>query len=736
MRWMAVEIQYILHWKKGVWMEAQKNTEKGHSTYVSTAKVCLAVVAKGFGILIDEEKLTKEHGISEDLVDPKALIKAAKKIRLKAKIIKPGKMGLSALPVPAIAIRNDGDYVVIGENNSKKILLFDPEHGHSIVISLEEFLINWTGEVIVFKRTFNLRDISRQFNLTWFIPVVVRYKRYFLEILGAAFFFQLFGLVAPLCTQVIIDKVIGNQGIITLNVLIVGMIFVVLFQTVMNLIRTYLFTHTTNKIDVILGTRMFRHLMNLPIQFFETRRVGDTLMRVSALNNIREFLTGTAVTVLIDLSFSIVFFAVMFYYSVPLTLIAIAAIPIQLLINILGTPIYQKRLQDSWNASAENNAFAVEAIAGIHTVKSLAVEPQFNFRWERLLARSVSTNLDKAQFSVVLNNGGSFIQKLVSYLIIWFGGFMVIDGSVTIGQFIAFQMMASQAGTPLLRLVGMWQSFQQTKLAVTRIGDILNAVAEPTCLPDAIKLPEIKGEIKLENITFRYYIESDEVLRQVNLHIKAGMKVGIVGRSGSGKSTLTKIIQRLYAPEAGRVYIDDVDIAQADPTWLRQQIGVVLQDNYLFNGSVRENIALARQGVSMQEINRVANLAGAHDFIIELPEGYDTLVGERGATLSGGQRQRIAIARALISDPKIVIFDEATSALDYQSERIIMGNIEQISAGRTMFIIAHRLANVKKCDTIIVMERGQILEQGTHDELVSLRGMYYNLYQQQGDKHV
>ena len=717
-------------------MEEKIITEKETLAYMNTGKICLAVVAKGFGMPIDEEKLTKEYGIGDDLFEPKDLIKAAKKINLKAKVVKSGKRGLSAIPVPAIAIMNNGDYIVIGENNAKKIALFSPRHGHSIVMPLEEFLLSWTGQAIICKRSFNLKDISRQFNLIWFIPVVVRYKRYFIEILGAAFFFQLFGLVVPLCTQVIIDKVIVNHGTVTLNILVVGMVFVVLFQTVMNLIRTYLFTHTTNKIDVILGTRMFRLLMHLPIQFFEKRRVGDTLMRVSALNNIREFLTGTAMTVLIDLGFSVVFFAVMFYYSAPLTLIAIAAIPIQFAINIVGTPMYQKRLQDSWNASAENNAFVVEAITGIHTVKSLAVEPQFNFKWERLLAKSVSTNLDKAQFSVVLNNGGSLTQKLVAYLLIWFGGFMVIDGAVTIGQFIAFQMMANQAGAPLLRLVGMWQSFQQTKLAVTRIGDILNAVPEPTCLPDAIRLTEIKGEIKLENITFRYYIENDEVLRKVNLHIKPGMKIGIVGRSGSGKSTLTKIIQRLYIPEAGRVLIDDVDIAQADPAWLRQQIGVVLQDNYLFNGSVRDNIALARQGATMEEINQIAKLAGAHDFILELPEGYDTIVGERGAALSGGQRQRIAIARALISNPKIVIFDEATSALDYQSERIIMGNLAQIAAGRTMIIVAHRLANVKECDAIIVMERGQIIEQGTHDKLIKDRGVYYNLYQQQGDSHV
>lgn len=717
-------------------MKAPINMKINRSSHDRAILTCLIVVANGMGITIDEETLAREYEFDETLSDITVIIKLAKSICLKTESIKMNNEKLSQISVPAIAITKTGSYVVIEQVNGQKTLIFDPQHGKSFVMELDKFIANWSGRVIVFRRFFSLKDLSRQFNLAWFIPVIIRYKRYFLEILGAAFFFQILGLVVPLCTQVIIDKVIVNKGITTLSVLGIGMIFVVVFRTGMNLIRTYLFTHTTNKIDVILGTRMFSHLMYLPIRFFETRRVGDTLMRVGALNNIREFLTGTAMTVLVDLVFSVVFYAVMFYYSTSLTFVAIMVIPIQIIINIVGTPIYQQRLKASWDANAENNAFVVEAITGIHTIKSLAVEPQFNFRWERLLARSVTTNLDKAQLSVILKNAGNFTQKLFTYLIIWYGGLMVMDGKVTLGQFIAFQMLSNQAGAPLLRLIGMWQSFQQTKLAMTRIGDVLNAVPEPTFLTGTVTMPEVKGQIKLEDVNFRYYIDGKQVLQQINLDICPGMKVGIVGKSGSGKSTLSKIIQRLYVPESGRIYIDGLDIARTDPVWLRRQIGVVMQENYLFNGSIRENIAFACQGVSMEKIMKVAKLAGAHEFIAELPEGYDTTVGERGATLSGGQCQRIAIARALLSDPKIIIFDEATSALDYQSENIIMDNIGRIAAGRTMFIIAHRLANVVNCDVIIVMDNGKIVEQGTHQELMSRKSVYCNLYNQQGACHV
>ena len=714
----------------------QKEAGNQKILHQSGGRACLVVIAGALGMTINEEELQKKHGIDDELTDFTTLKEAAEKIELKVKFITMENKKLYKVSVPAIAMKNDGGYIVIQEINKDKIRIYDPAYGHSIIIRFGEFVTNWSGKVIVFKRAFSLKDLGRQFNLTWFIPIIIKYKQYFMEIIGAAFFFQLFGLVSPLCTQVIIDKVIIHQGTVTLNVLAVGMVFVVLFQATMNVIRTYLFTHTTNKIDIILGTRIFRHLMNLPIQYFEKRLVGDILLKVSALNNIREFLTNTAINACIDLIFTVLFFAVMFYYSIPLTLIAIAAIPIQVIINILGTPLYQNRLKESWNVSAESNAFLVESIMGMYAVKSLSVEPQFKQRWESLLAKSVSRNLDKTQLSVLLNNGVSLTQQLVTYLIIWYGGIMVIDGAVTIGQFIAFQMLANQASAPLSRLAGIWQSFQQTKLAVQRIGDILNAVPEPKNLAEAVELQKIKGEIEFKNVTFRYVIDDNPVLKKINLNIKPGMKVGIVGRSGSGKSTLTKIIQKLYTPEAGNVYIDGLDIDRVDLMQLRQQIGVVLQDNYLFNGSVRDNIALTRQVASMKEINQAARLAGAHEFILELPEGYDTMIGERGSTLSGGQRQRIAIARVLLTNPQILIFDEATSALDYQSERLIMGNMDCIAAGRTMLIIAHRLSNVVHCDVIIVMEHGEIVEQGTHHELMNQKGTYYHLHNQQGGRNV
>ncbi|WP_346354326.1 peptidase domain-containing ABC transporter [Azotosporobacter soli] len=696
---------------------------------------CLAVVAADLGIRLEAKELAELAAAVVQRKDTLTAIKqAVRKVGLKAQEKKTGPRELENLALPALFIAADGRCKVIRQVNGESVMLFDPAASGMLIKSAADFAAENLVQSLVFQRLFSLKDIRRQLNLTWFIPIIIRYKRYFGEIIGAAFLFQLFGLAIPLCTQVMIDKVIVQQGEATLLVLGVGLLFTALFRSVMNMIRTYLFTHTTNKIDVILGSRMFRHLMRLPLRFFEARRVGDTLMRVAALTYVREFLTGTAMTVLIDLVFSFVFLGVMFYYSASLTLLAVLAIPIQLLINLIGAPQYRKRLQEAWDANAENNAFLVEAMTGVQTIKSLAVEPQFNFRWERLAARNVATNLEKVQLSVVMQNAANFTQKLFSYLIIWYGGMMVIDGNVTLGQFIAFQMLTNQANAPLLRLLGMWQSFQQTKLAMMRIGDVLNAVPEPAYGTKREDESVLHGAIELADVSFRYELDAHPALRKVNLKIAPGMKVGIVGRSGSGKSTLSKILQRLYLPESGKLYIDGKDMAGQDPSWLRRQIGVVQQENYLFNGSIRDNIAFARQGTRLEAIIHAAKLAGAHEFICELPDGYDTIVGERGNRLSGGQAQRIAIARALLSEPKILIFDEATSALDYQSERSILDNVAQLAAGRTMLMIAHRLANVVQCDRIIVMDGGAIAEQGTHEELMRKQGLYHNLYKQQGEQ--
>lgn len=707
----------------------QKNDYYG-AEICDTALQCLVAVANALRVFVDEDKIRESYS-GKIVMDTQLLLKSAKFLKLRAKVLKPKTHELVNLLIPAIAVMQDGTYLVIGKINKGQIVIFDPQVGRPEAIPLEKFLAAWSGEIITIKRAFSLRNAGQQFNLAWFIPIVIRYKRFFYEVLISSFFLQLFGLVTPLFTQVIIDKVLLHKGVATLDVLALALFFAALFQMIMNILRTYLSTHTTNKMDMILGAKLIRHLVTLPLRYFELRRVGDTLTRVAALNGIREFLTGSTMTIFLDVFFSILFVVVMFYYSVPLTLIALISIPLYLMQNFIATPIYRERLQAVWSSGAESNAFLVEAITGVHTVKSLALEPQFNHKWENLLAKYICTSFNSAKFNMIVGSVSSLIQSLTGFGILLVGGHKVMNGEMTIGQLIAFQMLAGQASVPLYRLAGIWQSCQQAALSVERLGDILNTPPETFHKSKSEKKPPVKGNILFSNVTFRYQAEGQTILRQISIEIQAGMRIGIVGRSGSGKSTMTKLMQRLYLPESGQVFIDGLDLAQLEPTWLRQRIGVVLQENFLFNGSVRDNIALARPGASIEEVIRAAQMAGAHEFILELSEGYDAKVGERGMSLSGGQQQRIAIARAILINPAILIFDEATSALDYESERIIMKNLDAISAGRTMIMIAHRLSTVRRCDKIIVMERGQVVEQGTHEELMALNSFYYNLYKQQ-----
>jgi len=703
---------------------------KEQDNELDSASICLLAVARALGVSIDTARMDK---ISEwhrgQLATPRQVLTAAKGIGLKAKMRTITAQQLTEQPIPSIAILKDGQYVVIGRCDQNSIIVLDNASQRPQAVPVDGFLQTWSGRLIAVKRPLTWQGIKRRFNIGWFTPALVLYKKLLAETMVAAFFLQLFGLVTPLFTQVIVDKVLPYNGTSTLDVLAVALLAAGIFQTALSILRTYVFTHTTNKVDVILGARLFRHIASLPLRYFELRRVGDTLMRVSALNTIREFMTGAALTALMDTLFSVVFIAVMFYYSPFLTLIALASVPLMLAQNIIATPIYQKRLEAVWAAGAESNAFLVETITGIHTIKSLAVEPQFNHRWEQLLARYVKTTFDSAVFNIVLGNGSSLIQRLSGFALLWFGGHMVIEGQMTIGQLIAFQMLAGQAGQPLQRLVGLWQQFQQAALSAERLGDIITTPPELANNPKGQGVGKpLEGTITFEKVAFRYLPDAPLVLQNIDLHIKTGMRIGIVGRSGSGKSTLTKLVQRLYLPESGRIIIDKVDVAEMEPSWLRRQIGVVLQENFLFNGSVRDNIATARPGASMEEVIQASEIAGAHEFILELSEGYDTKVGERGMALSGGQRQRIAIARAILANPRILIFDEATSALDYQSEMIIMKNMDKITAGRTTLIIAHRLSTVRRCDLIVVVEQGHIIEQGTHEELLARKGLYYNLY--------
>jgi subfamily B ATP-binding cassette protein HlyB/CyaB len=375
-------------------------------------------------------------------------------------------------------------------------------------------------------------------------------------------------------------------------------------------------------------------------------------------------------------------------------------------------------------------------VTGIETLKAMAVEPQMQRRWEEQLAGYVRASFKVLSLGNWASQGVQLVSKLVTAAVLYFGAKSVIEGDMTVGQLVAFNMLAGRVAQPVLRLAQLWQDFHQARLSVARLGDILNTHPEPSFTPGRTALPAIRGSIAFEHVGFRYRIDGPEVLRDISISIPAGQMVGIVGPSGSGKSTLTKLVQRLYLPESGRVLVDGVDLATIDVAWLRRQVGVVLQENMLFNRSIRENIALADPGMPVERVIVASRLAGAHDFILELPQGYDTVVGERGASLSGGQRQRIAIARALVGDPRILIFDEATSALDYESERIIQENMRQIARNRTVLIIAHRLSAVRHADRIITIEKGRLVEDGNHEELILAGGRYASLVRlQAGGAH-
>jgi subfamily B ATP-binding cassette protein HlyB/CyaB len=661
------------------------------------------------------------------------LLRCAKEFNFKARLIAANWPRLARLALPAIAESRDGGFLVVAKVGDDSAVV--QVGGRPLLMSRDEFEASCSGRFVLLARRASLRDLARRFDISWFLQAMQKYRGLLGEVFAASFFLQLAGLITPLFFQVVTDKVLVHRGYTTLDVLIIGLLAVSVFETLLGALRTYVFSHTTNRIDVELGARLFRHLMALPVAYFEARRAGDSVARVRELENIRNFLTGSALTLVLDLLFTFVFLAVLFYYSPFLTWIVVGSFPFYILLSAGLTPIFRRRLEEKFERGAENQAFLVETVTGVTTLKSMAVEPQMQRHWEEQLAAYVH-----ASFRVLsLGNWGSqavqFVSKVVTALTLYFGAQQVIDGALTVGELVAFNMLATRVAQPVLRLAQIWQDFHQARISVARLGDILNTTPEPAYNPARMALPAIRGDIRFESIAFRYRLDGPEVLRDINLHIPAGQMVGIVGPSGSGKSTLAKLVQRLYVPETGRMLVDGVDLAMVDVTWLRRQVGVVLQENVLFNRSIRDNIALADPGLPTDNIVAAARLAGAHDFILELPQGYDTMVGERGASLSGGQRQRIAIARALITNPRILIFDEATSALDYESERIVQDNMRRIAQGRTVLVIAHRLSAIRRADRIITIERGRIIEDGIHDELIRANGRYAALHRLQAGLH-
>jgi subfamily B ATP-binding cassette protein HlyB/CyaB len=693
----------------------------------------------------------KEPG-GQALFGDQEILLAAKSLGFRAKIRRLEKNDLDDDILPALGKLEDGGYFVLvrkvpARTGAAAGVSFPPDEEEREEKCLVQWLENpprveqlgfgelsqiWGGEALLLApRRSPFFGVFRKFNLGWFLPSLMKYRRLFAEVLLASLLIQIFGLVTPLFFQLVMDKVLVHKAMTTLRVLVIGFGTASLFEVVLNGLRDYVFDHTTNRMDVQLGSNLFRHLVSLPLSWFQARQAGQSVARIRELDSLRGFITSSALTLVIDLSFAVIYFVVMWFYSPTLTLVVLISIPFYVLLSIFITPILRHRLDKKFQCGAASQSFLVESVTGMETIKSLALEPRMQKRWENILANYVNSSFRATKLGKIAGQAASFVQKMTVLSIIWIGAGEVMAGDLTVGQLVAFNMIAGRISGPILKLTQLWQDFQQAGISLKRLGDILNTRPEQTPDHALAGLPDLRGEVKFVGVRYRYNPESPVVINDISMDIKPGEIIGLVGQSGSGKSTVAKLIQRLYRPESGRILMDGADISMADTGWLRRQIGVVMQENVLFTGTVRENIAINNPAISMERVIEAAKMAGAHDFIMELPENYGTQVGERGGSLSGGQRQRLAIARVLMGDPRILIFDEATSALDCESERIIQENMGRICRNRTVFIIAHRLSAVRIADRIMVLDGGILAEFGTPKELLERRGHFYKMVMSQ-----
>lgn len=697
---------------------------------LDTGLAALCAIAGYYRIAARPETLGRELAL-EDAAGQPEILRAARTLGLKARVITvSNERRLRTLPTPSIACLENGRFAIlasaIGDTGYR---IVNPVTFEARESSGQELLQQTAGEFVLLQRRIGgPGSDAAVFGFKWFIPSLWRYRKALTHVLLASLFVQIFALVTPLFFQVVVDKVLAHRSYSTLIVLVIGLAAIGLFDVVLQYLRTYALTHTTNRIDVELGRRLFRHLLNLPLNYFETRPAGQTVARIRELETIRAFLTGQGLFCGLDLIFTVVFILVLFVYSTTLAWIVVASIPFYIGIGVFIRPFLKERIDEKFDRGAFSQQLLVESVVGVQTLKASAVEPVVAAQWEERLAGYVRASFAATMLAAKGQNAIQYVNKITTAALLLFGAQAVINGELTVGSLVAFNMIAGQVAQPILRLSQLWQDFQQVQVSISRLADILNAPPEPK--PDvAVSLPAPRGAIGFKSVTFRYKPDSQDVLKDVSIAVRPGEVIGIVGPSGSGKSTLTKLVQRFYIPNSGQVFVDGQDIAQIDPAWLRANIGVVLQENLLFNRTIHENIALVNPAMSREAVMRMARLSGADEFIAKLPRGYDTLIEERGANLSGGQRQRIAIARALATNPPILILDEATSALDYESERIILANMREIVKGRTVIIIAHRLATVRYCDRIIGMKDGRIVEEGTHDSLIAAgKGLYAHLW--------
>jgi len=649
---------------------------------------------------------------------------------LKTQLVKVPMAAFRRLNMPVL-VRWQESFAVVYEASDTQLVLGDPEVG-IIRRTPDSFADTWGegGEVLLLETT---RETPQQrFGLQWFLPSVKKYRWVLVEVLVASFFVQFFGLANPLMVQIIIDRVIVQNSVDTLQVLGVLLLMVAVFEALLSSLRTYLFVDTTNRIDMALGSEIIDHLFRLPLRYFDRRPVGELSSRINELENIRKFLTGTALTVVLDAIFSVLYIVVMVIYSWLLTLVALATIPLFVILTVLVAPIVRRQLRQKAERNAATQSLLVESLSGIQTVKAQNIELRTRWKWQERYAEYVSAGFNNVLTSTTAGSASNFLNKLSALLVLWVGAYLVLQGDLTLGQLIAFRIISGYVTAPILRLAQLWQNFQETALSLERLSDIIDHPEEAEA-DDAnqIPMPDITGRVTFENVAFRFAPSGPLQLINVSLDFEAGHFIGVVGQSGSGKSTLMKLLPRLYEVESGRILIDNYDIQKVELYSLRRQVGIVPQDSLLFEGTIQDNIALTNPDAQPNTIVEAAKIACAHEFIMDLPLGYNSHVGERGSNLSGGQRQRIAIARTILQNPRLLILDEATSALDYDTEHQVSMNLKAWAGGRTVFFITHRLNTIQQADQILVMDQGSAVELGTHAELMDLQGRYFALFQQQ-----
>lgn len=700
---------------------------------LDVAMACLQMLCQHFNMPFRRDvvkrvlvnQMERSGGISLELCGA-----VAEMMGLHAQLVGVPASAVGRLTAPALVQWQDS-LALLYSISAKELVIAVPELG-IVRRKPEEFVETWgqQGEVLLLKPT--KQTPQKRFGLSWFLPAIRQHRRVLIEVFIASFFVQLFALANPLMIQVIIDKVIIQKSVDTLHVLGILLLVLAVFEAVLGSLRTYLFVDTTNRIDMSLGSEIIDHLLRLPLRYYEKRPVGELATRINELENIRQFLTGTALTVVLDAVFSVIYIVVMFIYSWVLTLVSLATIPLFILLAVVASPLIRNQLRVKAERNAETQSYLVEVVSGIQTVKAQNMELRARWQWQQRYARYVSAGFKTVLTSTTAGSASGFLNQLSGLLVLWVGAYLVLQGDLSLGQLIAFRIIAGYVTSPLLRLAQLWQNFQEVGLSLERLSDIVDSAPEADEIDrQNIPMPQIDGQVKFDDVSFRFGTTGPYQLNNVSLEFPAGSFVGIVGLSGSGKSTMMKLLPRLYELESGRILIDGYDISKVELYSLRQQVGIVPQDPLLFDGTVQENIATTCPNASAEEIIRAAQVAAAHDFIMGLPNGYNTRVGERGASLSGGQRQRVAIARTVLQNPNLLILDEATSALDYDSERRVCLNLADEFHDRTVFFITHRLTTIRNADIIVLMDKGSPVEIGTHEELMALRGRYFCLYQQQ-----